>query len=151
MFGVVLLAWIKFRRQRVTLLFDERGEVKSTIPMRKREGKAGKEKSKRKLQILGFYGYLANYKKTFYPALLALFVTAALSLAFPYFLSQLIGGVEFGNAEDLLIDEVKAKINGTICALVGVLALQAFVSYWRVRGFIKAGESALNDLSLIHI
>lgn len=114
--------------------------------MRKREGKSEKEKSGSKLAVLGFYSYLANYKKTFYPALVALFVTAGLSLAFPYFLSQLIGGVKFGQAEMLDVEQVKANINRTVLTLVGVLALQAFVSYWRVRGFIKAGESALNDI-----
>ncbi len=114
--------------------------------MRKREGESEEKKSGRKLAILGFYGYLANYKKTFYPALLALFITAALSLAFPFFLSQLIGGVKFNEAELLDVAKVKAGINKTVLILVGVLALQAFVSYWRVRGFIKAGESALNDI-----
>lgn len=114
--------------------------------MRKREGKSEKGKSGKKLAVLGFYGYLANYKKTFYPALVALFITAGLSLAFPYFLSQLIGGVEFGQAERLDVAKVKEGINRTVLTLVAVLALQAFVSYWRVRGFIKAGESALNDI-----
>ena len=117
--------------------------------MRKHKGDGENEqkgKSGRKLAMLGFYGYLANYKKTFYPALVALFITAALSLAFPYFLSQLIGGVKLGGAETLDVAQVKANINRTVLTLVGVLALQAFVSYWRVRGFIKAGESALNDI-----
>lgn len=117
--------------------------------MRRRKGESketGKGKSGRRLAILGFYGYLANYKKTFYPALVALFVTAALSLAFPYFLSQLIGGVNLTGAETLDVEQVKANINKTVLLLVGALALQAIVSYWRVRGFIKAGESALNDI-----
>ena len=114
--------------------------------MRKREKKQDGEKSGSKLAVLGFYGYLANYKKTFYPALVALFITAGLSLAFPFFLSQLIGGVKLGDAEMLDVAKVKANINQTVLTLVGVLGLQAFVSYWRVRGFIKAGESALNDI-----
>ncbi|MBK1835644.1 ABC transporter ATP-binding protein [Roseibacillus ishigakijimensis] len=96
--------------------------------------------------MLGFYRYLANYKKTFYPALVALFVTAGLSLAFPFFLSQLIGGVRFGEAASLDVEQVKANINRTVLTLLAILGLQAFVSYWRVRGFIKAGESALNDI-----
>lgn len=117
--------------------------------MRRREGESKQSedgKTGSKLAMLGFYGYLANYKKTFYPALVALFITAALSLAFPYFLSQLIGGVRLGGAESLDVSEVKENINRTVLTLVAVLALQAFVSYWRVRGFIKAGESALNDI-----
>lgn len=117
--------------------------------MRKREGQSEsgeKKKAGKRLEVLGFYGYLANYKKVFYPALVALFITAGLSLAFPYFLSQLIGGVKLGEAGGLDVEQVKANINRTVLTLVGVLALQAFVSYWRVRGFIKAGESALNDI-----
>ena len=128
------------------LLFDGWEPLLSTPRMRKREGKSEEGKSGRKLAVLGFYGYLANYKKTFFPALLALFVTAALSLAFPYFLSQLIGGVKLGAAQTLDVEHVKANINRTVLTLIGVLALQAFVSYWRVRGFIKSGESALNDI-----
>jgi ATP-binding cassette subfamily B protein len=95
---------------------------------------------------LGFYGYLANYKATFYPAVVALFLTALLSLAFPFFLSHLIGGVDLANAENLDVDRVQEGINRTVLILIGVLALQACISYWRVRGFIKAGESALNDI-----
>ena len=114
--------------------------------MRKREGKSEEGKSGRKLAVLGFYGYLANYKKTFYPALLALFVTAALSLAFPYFLSQLIGPVKFGDPDRLGCGAGEGEHQSYGVDFVGVLALQAFVSYWRVRGFIKAGESALNDI-----
>lgn len=118
--------------------------------MRKRkgpkEGKNSGEKRGRRLEVLGFYGYLANYKGTFYPAMVALFLTALLSLAFPFFLSHLIGGVNFGNAEELDIDRVQEGINRTVLILIAVLAVQALVSYWRVRGFIKAGESALNDI-----
>lgn len=117
--------------------------------MRKREGqseRAEEKKAGKRLEILGFYRYLANYQRVFYPALVALFITAGLSLAFPYFLSQLIGGVKLGDAGGLNIEQVKANINRTVLTLIGVLALQAFVSYWRVRGFIKAGESALNDI-----
>ena len=40
---------------------------------------------------LSFYGYLDRYRAIFLPSLIALFVTAALSLAFPYFLGKLIG------------------------------------------------------------
>ncbi|GHC67136.1 ABC transporter ATP-binding protein [Roseibacillus persicicus] len=117
--------------------------------MRKRKAKSGeseKGKSGKKLPVMGFYSYLGNYKSTFYPALVALFITAGLSLAFPFFLSQLIGGVKFGEAEMLDVERVTEGINRTVLTLIAVLALQAFVSYWRVRGFIKAGESALNDI-----
>ena len=129
-----------------TLGFDGLGLLHSTPPMPKRAVKPEEKKSGERLAVLGFYGYLRRYGKTFYPALAALFVTAGLSLAFPFFLSQLIGGVDLSDAESLDIASVKANINQTVLILLGVLGLQAFVSYWRVRGFIKAGESALNDI-----
>lgn len=135
---------------RSALVFDGRRVIPSTVAMRKREGQKateeGGKKSGRRLEVLGFYGYLANYKSTFYPAMVALFLTALLSLAFPFFLSHLIGGVNFGNAEELDIARVKEGINRTVLILIAVLAVQAVISYWRVRGFIKAGESALNDI-----
>ncbi len=104
------------------------------------------EKPKRRFAFLGFFGYLKNYQKIFLPALVALFVTAGLSLAFPFFLSQLIGGVNLGEARELDVAKVQAGINKTVIILVAILALQAVISYFRVRGFILAGESALNDL-----
>lgn len=131
-------------------MFDGRQVLASTVAMRKQEGrKAGKDEPKKqgkRLEVLGFYGYLANYKRIFYPAMVALFLTALLSLAFPFFLSHLIGGVNFGNADELDISRVKEGINRTVLILIGTLAVQAIISYWRVRGFIKAGESALNDI-----
>jgi ABC-type multidrug transport system fused ATPase/permease subunit len=42
--------------------------------------------------------------------------------------------------------KVSEQINRVISTLLIILCIQAFVAYWRVRGFIKAGESALCDL-----
>jgi len=91
-------------------------------------------------------GYLMKEKAVFLPSLLALFFTALLSLAFPWFLKELIG-----NPTDALkagVDPavVLAKSNRVVLELVGVLALQAFIAFWRVQGFTYAGESALNRL-----
>ena len=106
-------------------------------------------RKERRVSALAFYGYLDKYRAIFIPSMLALFVTAALSLAFPYFLSALIGGSAMeaarGNVE-VDIAHVTQTVNRTVLILLGLLALQAFISYWRVRGFIKAGESALNDI-----
>lgn len=46
------------------------------------------------------------------------------------------------------VDSIKVsnEINRVITTLLIILSIQAFVAYWRVRGFIKAGESALCDL-----
>jgi ATP-binding cassette subfamily B protein len=91
-------------------------------------------------------GYLMREKKIFLPSLAALFLTAILSLGFPYFLKELIG-----NPADALMREVDAaavlaRSNRIVGMLLGVLALQAVVGFFRVQGFIRSGESALNRL-----
>lgn len=111
-----------------------------------------KEPKKKRVSALSFYGYLDRYRSVFLPSVVALFVTAGLSLAFPYYLSQLIGlpAGSFADAlnstDELDVASVKESINSTVLTLLIILAVQAFIAYWRVRGFIKAGESALNDI-----
>jgi len=113
--------------------------------------KAGHGQAKR-LPALDYYRYLDRYRAVFVPSVLALIMTAVLSLAFPYFLSRLIGLPAGAAAEalrtggELDLPEVRGDIDRTILILLGLLGLQAFISYWRVRGFIKVGESALNDI-----
>ena len=92
------------------------------------------------------FGYLLEEKKIFFPSLAALFFTAILSLGLPYFLGQLVG-----HPADALQHQVDPKIilersNLVVLQLCGVLALQAFVGFFRVQGFIRSGESALNRL-----
>lgn len=97
---------------------------------------------------MGLYGYMDRYKHIFIPSLLALYTTAGLSLAFPYFLSKLIGrsmspGDGVSGATEA---EIIANVNGIVLWLIGALLLQSFITYWRVRGFIKSGEGALNEI-----
>ncbi|MDP3850432.1 MAG: ABC transporter transmembrane domain-containing protein [Luteolibacter sp.] len=91
-------------------------------------------------------GYLMREKAIFFPSLAALFFTAILSLGFPYFLKELVG-----NPSDALKQQVDpavilARSNQIVLQLAAVLALQAFVAFFRVQGFIRSGESALNRL-----
>jgi ATP-binding cassette subfamily B protein len=91
-------------------------------------------------------GYLMQEKAVFFPSLAALFFTAVLSLGFPYFLKELVG-----NPVDALNNQVEAaevleRSNRIVLQLAGVLVLQAFVGFFRVQGFIRSGESALNRL-----
>ena len=101
-------------------------------------------------QVGWLLGYLLPYRTYFFPAMVALFVTATLALAFPYFMGKLVGGatqmqmLEGGSALDA--EQVAQKINPIALTLLGALALQAFIAYWRVRWFAKAGESALADI-----
>jgi ATP-binding cassette subfamily B protein len=91
-------------------------------------------------------GYLMREKAVFLPSLLALLFTALLSLAFPYFLKELVG-----NPSDALKRSVDPALilersNRIVLELLGVLGLQAVVAFFRVQGFIRSGESALNNL-----
>jgi ATP-binding cassette subfamily B protein len=90
--------------------------------------------------------YLLTEKKIFIPSLIALFLTAGLSLAFPYFLKELIGNPVDSMQKAVPAAEILAKINEVILSLIAVLFLQATIGYFRVQGFVRSGESALNRL-----
>lgn len=90
--------------------------------------------------------YLFEEKKIFIPSLIALFLTAGLALAFPYFLKELVGSPVDAVRNAIPPQEILAKTNDVIFKLVGVLFLQAAIGFFRVQGFIRSGESALNRL-----
>ncbi len=90
--------------------------------------------------------YLLQEKKIFIPSLVALFVTAGLALAFPYFLKELVGSPVDSLRAAVPPAEILARTNEIILKLVAVLFLQATIGYFRVQGFIRSGESALNRL-----
>lgn len=92
------------------------------------------------------WAYLSRHKRVFIPSLIALFLTAGLSLAFPWFLKELIGDPADALRNGVDPQAVLAKSNRVVVSLLCVLVLQAFVAFWRVRGFIHSGEAALNDL-----
>jgi ATP-binding cassette subfamily B protein len=100
--------------------------------------------------LLWLFRYLLPYKRYFFPALIALFVTATLALAFPYFMGKLIGGATgmqvLQGGQILDADKVAKEINPIALTLLSVLALQAFIAYWRVRWFAKAGENGVADM-----
>jgi len=91
-------------------------------------------------------GYLMREKAVFFPSLVALFFTAMLSLAFPWFLKELIGNPADALKAGIDPQVVLAKSNRVVLELVAVLALQAVVAFFRVQGFIHSCESALNRL-----
>jgi len=91
-------------------------------------------------------GYLMREKAVFFPSLVALFFTAMLSLAFPWFLKELIGNPTDALKAGIDPQVVLAKSNRVVLELVAVLGLQAVVAFFRVQGFIRSCESALNRL-----
>jgi len=92
------------------------------------------------------FGYLQREKLVFYPSLAALFLTAALSLAFPYFLGKLVGSPADALKHRIDPQIILARSNEVVIQLVTVLGVQAFIAFFRVQGFIRSGESALNRL-----
>jgi ATP-binding cassette, subfamily B, bacterial len=90
--------------------------------------------------------YLMLEKKVFLPSLVALFFTAVLSLGLPYFLGKLVGNPADALKNQVPPAEILAQSNGVVLQLMAVLALQALVGFFRVQGFIRSGESALNRL-----
>lgn len=110
--------------------------------MSKDSGKRGKIGGSLKWLL----GYLRPYRAIFIPSLLALFVTAALSLVFPLVLKDLIGDPADAWKNGVDAQSVKEGLDRNMKWLVGALCLQAFIAFWRVLGFMKSGEAALNDL-----
>ena len=85
-------------------------------------------------------------KRIFLPSLAALFFTAVLSLAFPYFLKELIGNPADALREGIDPALIVERSNRIVLSLIGVLALQSIIAFFRVQGFIRSGEAALNHL-----
>jgi len=92
------------------------------------------------------FSYIMTEKKIFIPSLIALFLTAGLALAFPYYLKELIGNPVDSMQNAVPPAEILAKTNEIILKLIAALFLQATIGYFRVQGFIRSGESALNRL-----
>lgn len=90
--------------------------------------------------------YLRPHARVFVPSLLALFITAGLALAFPWFMKELFGGAMAGLREGRTAAEVVAEADRLILALLAVLGVQAVIAFFRVQGFIRSGEAALNDM-----
>lgn len=90
--------------------------------------------------------YLSRHKRIFLPSLVALFFTAALSLVFPWFLKDLIGDPGDALRRGVDAQQVVRKIDSVVVMMLCALALQAFIGFWRVQGFIRSGEAALNDM-----
>ena len=137
------------RRQRsaADCRFDGRGGIVSHPRMRN----AGRDE---KSDVRGGLGWVLSYirphRKIFIPSLIALFLTAGLSLAFPWFLKDLVGDPADAWKEGVDAAATRQKADGKILWLLGILAVQAFVAYWRVRGFTRAGDAKAVPLAMAH-
>ena len=100
--------------------------------------------SKSALKWIG--GYLMQEKLIFIPSIFALLFTAGLSLAFPYYIGQLVGSPAEALKQEIPAGVVLERSNRILITLLCILAAQATVAFFRVKGFIRSGESALNRL-----
>ncbi len=107
---------------------------------------SGKDKKAKKDALRWVLSYLGPHKGIFIPSLVALFLTAGLSLSFPLLLKDLIGNPADAWRNGINAADVLAKSNQTAKLMAALLALQAFIGFWRVQGFIRSVEGALNDL-----
>ena len=106
----------------------------------------GKKKSRRLSlkEIYWIFAYLKPYQKWFWPAIICMFLTAGLSLVWPYMISKLIGGsISTG---EINLKTVEENLGDYLKITLAALFLQAFLVFWRILWFTKAGESALAEI-----
>ena len=113
-----------------------------------RNDQAGVDLPKAKLdreslrQALELFRYLRPYRARFAAALVALFAGSLLSLAFPYLAGSIMDAAgTMGQANTNL-----AMVDRTALLLVGILAVQAGLSYFHFLSFATVGQRCLVDL-----
>ena len=113
-----------------------------------RNDEAGVELPKAKLdreslrQALELFRYLRPYRGRFSAALISLFTGSLLSLAFPYLAGSIVdAAVHHTQGGGSL-----AGVDRTALLLVGILALQAGLSYFHFLSFATVGQRSLVDL-----
>ncbi len=113
-----------------------------------RNDQAGVELPKARLdreslrQALELFRYLRPYRVRFIAALVSLFTGSLLSLAFPYLAGSIVDAAVRHNEGHGSM----AGMDRTALLLVGVLALQAGLSYFHHLSFATVGQRSLVDL-----
>src|ERR1700709_2898734 len=87
--------------------------------------------------------YLKPYRGKFIAALVFLFLSSLVGLAFPSFLGALIDAAQGKHTNKLL----PATIQGIGLLALVVLFSQAFVSFFRILWFVQVAERSLADIS----
>src|SRR5262249_5326303 len=94
-------------------------------------------------EAIHLFGYLWPYRVHFIAALVALFISGLLSLAFPRFAGRLVDVTLPASAAST---DWFGTLDGAALGLVGVLALQAAFSFVHSYWFNTVGERSLADL-----
>src|ERR1017187_3558014 len=112
-----------------------------------RNDQAGVELPKAKLdrenlkQALELFRYLRPYRGRFGAALAALFASSLLSLSFPYLAGSIIDAALHAKGSGNM-----AGADRTALLLMGILAVQAGLSFFHSLSFATAGQRSLVDL-----
>ncbi len=113
-----------------------------------RNDQAGVELPKAKLdrenlkQALELFRYLRPYRTRFSAALAAMFISSLLSLSFPYLAGSIVdAAMHHDKGSDSM-----AGANRTALLLMGVLALQASLSFFHTLSFATVAQRSLVDL-----
>jgi ATP-binding cassette subfamily B protein len=113
-----------------------------------RNDQAGVELPKAKLnrenlkQALELFRYLRPYRRRFSAALAALFFSSLLSLSFPYLAGSIIdAALHHAKGSDSM-----ASADRMALLLMGILAVQASLSFFQALSFATAGQRSLVDL-----
>ena len=91
-----------------------------------------------------FLTYLRPHYNVFIPALIALAITGGMTIIFIKELAA-VAGKGIGGATG---PAWMAELNHSVWFLVGIVAVQAFIAFWRILLFAKASERALAALRL---
>jgi ATP-binding cassette subfamily B protein len=91
-----------------------------------------------------FLRYLRPHFNVFIPAMLALALTAGLTVAFIYLLSDLAGKGLAGAKGP----EWTAELHSTLLTMLGLISAQAVIAFFRIMLFAKASERALAQLRM---
>ena len=91
-----------------------------------------------------FLNYLRPHFNVFIPALIALTLTSGLTILFLYTLTSLADAALSATPDPGLM----AKANHTAPILIAIVAVQAFIAFWRIMLFAKASERALARLRM---
>src|SRR6187200_1425664 len=86
------------------------------------------------------FRFAAPYKRDFIIGMVFLLLSSATTLAFPFVIGKLVDTAT-GDTNWLTSD-----INKIALALIGILLLQGFFSYWRVILFSRVSEYTIGDL-----
>lgn len=89
-----------------------------------------------------FLKYLRPYKPKLILALIALFLATGLALAFPALIGFLLDAADDTAANP----PADLGLNGIALLLVGILAVQAVISYFRIIWFTEVGEKAIGEI-----